>query len=124
MEQQRGKITGRSLPPIAAILFLLPAVVWAGGSVGNGSNDTAPSPRLVLARYTDALQQNSHRLDCRKVALEIEASLPKLAENGHLHAIRQWVLGRPEYQALRIEGDRTVRQQVIAFNSERLIFRP
>jgi hypothetical protein len=121
MKQQRGTIAGGSVPPIAAtrlpaILFslLLPAALWAGGSVGNGSDDMAPPPGLVLAHYTMALQQNSHRLECRKVALEIDASLPKLAEHGRLHAIRELVLGRPQYQALRIEGDRTVRQQVIA----------
>ena len=60
-----------------------------------------PLPKLALARYTATLEQGNKRLDCRRVDVEIEASLPKLARRGRL-------------QAIRIEGDRTVNQQVIA----------
>jgi len=85
---------------------LLPTPVWAA---------PAPLPKSVLERYAAALEQSSQSLDCRAVALEIDASLPKLAQRGRLQAIRQWVRpGRSEYQAMRIEGDRTVKQQVIA----------
>jgi hypothetical protein len=117
MDRQTERITGRSLRRVTPVvlLSLFPVGVWAGDSLETSSATSAPAPKLVLARYTEALQQNSHRLECRKVALEIEASLPKLEQHGRLHAIRQLVApGRPEYQALRIEGDRTVRQQVIA----------
>lgn len=105
----------RRVTPSVLVSLILPVGVWAADTLGNSSATSAPSSRLVLARYTEALQQNSHRLECRKVALEIEASLPKLAEHGRLYAIRQLVApGRPEYHGLQIEGDRTVRQQVIA----------
>jgi hypothetical protein len=117
MDRQTETITGRFLRRVAPVVLfslLLPGGVFGSDSFEDSSASTPP-PGLVLARYTLALQQNSHRLECRKVALEIEASLPKLAQHGRLHAIRQLVApGRPEYQALRIEGDRTVRQQVIA----------
>jgi hypothetical protein len=74
----------------------------------------APEPKLVLARYTASLEQISH-LDCSKVSVEVDASLPKLAQRGRLQAIREMVSpGRHEYRDLKIEGDRTVRQQVIA----------
>jgi hypothetical protein len=47
--------------------------------------------------------------------IEVDASLPKLAEHGRLTAIRSLLpFGRPEYHVLATEGDRTVRQQVIA----------
>jgi hypothetical protein len=105
----RAWLSFRCAALVSAVLLslLLPVTVRADGP--------APLPKLVLAHYAAILEQNSHRLDCRKVAVEIEASLPKLARHGRLHAIRQMVSsGRHEYQDLRIEGDRTVRQQVIA----------
>jgi hypothetical protein len=129
------KITGRSTPPPAptrrppggwslqwaalasAVLLslLLPVTVLAGGAAGNATLTAPPSPKLVLARYSAILEQSSDRLECRKVALDIEASLPKLARRGRLRAIREMVApGRAEYRDLEMEGDRTVRQQVIA----------
>src|ERR1019366_7528300 len=51
--------------------------------------------------------------------IDIEAPIPRLAKHGHLRAIRRGPggsppFGRPEYQVLEMDGDRTVRQQVIA----------
>jgi hypothetical protein len=47
--------------------------------------------------------------------VEIEASLPKLKKEGHLHALRRIsALGRITYEMLRFEGDGTVKNQVIA----------
>jgi hypothetical protein len=46
-------------------------------------------------------------------AIEIDASLPKMKTHGRLRAIRRLLLGKSEYQVLEIEGDKTVRQQVI-----------
>lgn len=48
-------------------------------------------------------------------AVDIDASLPKLAKQGRLRAIRRArPLGEPEYQILEVAGDATVRRQVIA----------
>ena len=47
--------------------------------------------------------------------IEIEASLPKLEKHGRLRAIRRLLpAGKPEFQVIEMNGDRTVRQQVIA----------
>ena len=47
--------------------------------------------------------------------IEIEASLPKMKKQGRLRAIRRInESGEADYQVLESEGDRTVRQQVIA----------
>jgi hypothetical protein len=75
----------------------------------------AVSPDLVLDRYDAALESSSDRKTGGDVALDIEASLPKLGKQGRLKAIRHpGALGKPEYEVVRIEGDRMVRQQVIA----------
>jgi hypothetical protein len=47
--------------------------------------------------------------------IEIEATLPKLRKHGRLRAIRRiTAAGDTDYQVLEADGDRTVRQQVIA----------
>jgi len=105
----RGWLSLRCAALISAVLLslLLPVTVRAA--------TPPPLAKLVLARYAAVLEQSSQRLDCRKVAVEIEASLPKLARRGRFQAIRELVApGKHEYRDLQIEGDRTVRQQVIA----------
>jgi hypothetical protein len=49
------------------------------------------------------------------MTVEIEASLPKLKKQGRLQALRRISsLGRITYEALRFEGDNTVKNNVIA----------
>jgi len=101
-----------ALASAALLSLLLPVTVWAGAA--ESSVATPLSPKLVLARYAATLAQSSDRLDCRKVAVDVEASLPKLARRGRLRAIREMVYpGKTEYRDVETEGDRTVRQQVI-----------
>ena len=105
----RGWLSLRCAALVSAVLLslFLPVTVRAA--------TPPPVAKLVLARYAAVLEQSSQPLDCRKVAVEIEASLPKLARRGRFQAIRELVApGRHEYRDLQIEGDRTVRQQVIA----------
>ncbi len=71
----------------------------------------APNPGIVLARHFAAEPQKTA---WNAETIEIEASIPRLSERGHLRAIRRLLpLGRPEYQILATDGDRTVKQQVI-----------
>src|SRR5262245_58769471 len=47
--------------------------------------------------------------------VEIEAALPKLKKQGKLHALRRISeIGRITYEALRFEGDGTIKSQVIS----------
>jgi len=47
--------------------------------------------------------------------VEIEGNIPKLKKQGRLHALRHiTALGRITYEALRFQGDDTVKKQVIA----------
>ena len=66
----------------------------------------------AFARYTAAQRDNR---PWRVETLEIEASLPKLAKQGRLRAIRKLLpLGRPQYEVLEITGDDMVKREVIA----------
>lgn len=47
--------------------------------------------------------------------MDVEASLPRLRKEGRLHALRRIsALGRITYEALKFEGDNTVKNNVIA----------
>ena len=98
--------------------LLLQATLWAGspGESGIAAASSMPNPDLALARYLAAASQAPA---WSTATIDIEASIPRLAKHGHLRAIRRGPggsppFGRPEYQVLEMDGDRTVRQQVIA----------
>jgi hypothetical protein len=70
-----------------------------------------PAPEGVLDRY---LAAGSNASPWNAAEVDIDASLPKLAESGRLRAIRRVLFGRIEYQILEVLGDHTVKQQLIA----------
>jgi hypothetical protein len=66
----------------------------------------------AFALYLTGMQ---HANSWSPETIEIEASLPKLNKHGRLRAIRRMnAAGAADYQVLETDGDRTVRQQVIA----------
>ncbi|MGA8595964.1 MAG: hypothetical protein WB676_14705 [Bryobacteraceae bacterium] len=70
---------------------------------------------MAFARYIASLGRTTRSPEWQTVTVEIEASLPGLAKQARLEAIRRsGVSGNPEYQVLHIEGDSIVKQQVIA----------
>jgi len=74
-----------------------------------------PGASLALERYLAGAANNAPWSEPNTVLLEIDASLPRLAERGNLRAIRHWPERQtPDYQVIRIEGDATVKQRVIA----------
>jgi hypothetical protein len=75
----------------------------------------APAAAEALARFFSASAKSDAWSEPNPVLMEIDASLPGLAERGHLRAIRDWTEGQtPHYQVIHIEGDAMVKQQVIA----------
>jgi len=73
--------------------------------------DTEGASR-AFARYLTGMQ---HANSWSPETIEIEASLPKMNKHGRLRAIRRInAAGNADYQVLETDGDRTVRQQVIA----------
>lgn len=98
----------------AVLAFSLPSLALAGGpsdTVGPLMESHAPAG-LAFDRYIAGLAA------ARPWGLEtvdIDASLPKLEKHGRLRAIRRLLpAGKPEFQVVEMDGDRTVRQQVIA----------
>jgi len=95
------------LPLVVTLAMLLPASIHAADAPIGTSNDGAA---MAFARYiADQTQAAPWNVE----AIEIDASLPKMKTHGRLRAIRRLLLGKPEYQVLELEGDKTVRQQVI-----------
>lgn len=68
----------------------------------------------VLARYEAAVERSEGSLACSSAAVDIEASLPRVAKQGRIYAIRHLMFGKSHYEVLQSEGDSTVRRQVIA----------
>jgi hypothetical protein len=100
--------------PFYFLTLLLGTTAWAGSTTQAAIEIGRPvvPPAVALERYFAAAP---HSTTWTTESIEIDASLPKLAEHGRLRAIRRLLpFGQPEYQVLATDGDRTVRQQVIA----------
>ena len=90
------------------LLLLTPAPVMAAAF-------PTPGASLAFGRYVASIEQNAPFSPTGEIAVEIEASLPGMDKHGHLVAIRHSGASRQgEYEVVRIEGDSTVKQQVIA----------
>lgn len=79
----------------------------------------APAPAVepdgVVETYAALTSEQSTRLRGASMEVDIEAELPKLRKQGRLHALRHISkLGRITYDALRFEGDRSIKSNVIA----------
>jgi len=73
------------------------------------------APALAFGRYLASLQERNLFTESGPVRLEIDASLPGLAKEGRMLAVRQTDASeRSEYNVIRFDGDSTVKQQVIA----------
>jgi hypothetical protein len=100
---------------VAALIFtaalLFPATASAERFVDK-SGEKSEEASAVLERYSAALSDRG--LDTATVNFEIEASLPGLQKRARIEAIRRWTGGKREYQFVAIEGDRLVRNEMIA----------
>jgi hypothetical protein len=95
------------LPLVVILAMFLPTNIQAADAPIVTSNDGAA---MAFARYIASQTQTP---PWNVEAIEIDASLPKMKTQGRLRAIRRLLLGKPQYQVLELEGDKTVRQQVI-----------
>jgi anti-sigma B factor antagonist len=73
------------------------------------------APALAFSRYLASIQERNPFTESGPVEVEIEASLPGLAKEGSMLAIRQTGASeRSEYRVIRLDGDSTVKHHVIA----------
>lgn len=84
-----------------------------GGLLAGTVNPVQPAG--VLDTYTTASTAQSARLRGASMEVEIEASLPKLKKHGRLQALRRISrLGRITYEVIHFEGDKSIKNDVIA----------
>ena len=73
------------------------------------------APETIVANYLAATHDRETALNGASMEVNIQASLPKLKKRGRLYAFRHISrLGRITYDALRFEGDNTVKNNVIS----------
>lgn len=69
----------------------------------------------ILDKYVQASRAQQERMRGVQMDVEIAAELPKMQKKGKLHALRQISrIGRITYDAIRFEGDNTIKKEVIA----------
>jgi hypothetical protein len=114
----RGRSRGLgSVPPTFSATALLAFVILLTPSTVQAAGDGASMAfsRYVTTCVTTAAQENRGFPDRGDIVLEIDASLPKLGKQGRMEVIRHsGPAGRPEYEVVSVDGDSTVKQQVIA----------
>jgi hypothetical protein len=96
------------------LMLSLGTSAWAGSALpaSTATGGLGLSPAVALERYFAAAP---HATAWTTETIEVDASLPKRSEHGRLTAVRSLLpFGRPEFHVVAAEGDRTVRQQVIA----------
>jgi hypothetical protein len=104
----------RGVALVALLTLALNSTAMADGPLTTVSVDP-PSGSQALALYFARAANGDPWSEPNSVSMEIDASLPELAKRGHLRAIRAWTGHRtPDYQAIHIEGDAMVKQQIIA----------
>jgi len=79
------------------------------------ADDTAFEPLAIIDDYVAVSQAQHARLQGASMEVDIEADLPKLHKSGRLHALRRISsIGRITYELLKFEGDRSIKNDVIA----------
>lgn len=95
----------------SAMLLVAPAL----GAAGEGGWDTSAASGEIIGRYLQATQAHPAGLGATSMEVDIDASIPKLQQNGRLHALRMISeVGRISYRVLGFQGSNTVKKQVIA----------
>jgi hypothetical protein len=79
------------------------------------SDETTFEPSAIIDEYVAASIAQQSKLTGASMEVEIAAEVPKLHKSGRLRGLRRIsALGRITYDALRFEGDRSIKNDVIA----------
>ena len=92
-------------------VFLLSGVITVAVLAG-----PVPSPSdVIVENYCAASKRQAEGMQGATMEVEIAGSIPKLKKQGRLHAFRHiTALGRITYDALKFQGDDTIKKNVIA----------
>jgi hypothetical protein len=113
-EERSGLRTIPSLVVLLALALNLAASAGAASTIDAISVD-APAPSRALALYLASTTQGDPWSAPSGTLLEVDAHLPRLGEEGHLRAIRDWDESKtPRYRVIHLDGDPSVKKQVIA----------
>lgn len=94
---------------LSAILLLLPAAAFS-----ETGEDTAASSSII-DQYVQAAQAQQDMLRGGSMEVQIDASVPRLKQHGHLYALRNISkVGKVTYRVLGFQGNNTVKKEVIA----------
>lgn len=105
----------RAKPGVTTLLLILALFIFDFGGAALALPPAARPGEMVLDRYLAAAQDQRSKLADLSMEVDMEASLPKLNKTGKLHAWRYVTrLGAITYRALTIQGDNTVKKDVIA----------
>ncbi len=107
------------ISPVICVLILTAASLLAAPPF---------EPAVLVESYVSVSNAQQARMQGASMEIDIQAEVPKLKKRGRLHAFRRIsALGRLTYDALHFEGDRSIKNEVIArylsaeaqaFNSE------
>lgn len=110
----------KGLAVLAAVCLLFAAGCDNSSSEQQGADKTVSSDLTgpaadIINKYLQATQGHEDTLRGASMQVDIDASVPKLKEQGKLKALRNISkVGVITYRVLSFQGDNTVKQQVIA----------
>ncbi len=105
----RQKIVG-----VLAAGLMLP-LLGLGAPDDNPKNDSKAASAVIISKYVQATQNHGDASRDVSMQVDIEASVPKLKEEGRLRALRRISnMGQITYHVLGFQGNSTVKSQVIA----------
>ena len=112
----RHPMSDRCKPSLVALLALVLSLAASAGAVTIDTMSVdPPAQSRALALYLARAAQGDPWSAPNEAMLEVDAYLPRLGEEGHLQAIRVWAENkRPEYDVIHLDGDPSVKRQVIA----------
>ncbi len=101
----------RKIVAVLSVLLLLPL----GGSAAEPEDRSDSPSTVILDKYVHATQSHEDDLRGASMDVDIDATVPKLKQQGRLHALRKISkVGQITYRVLGFQGDNTVKNQVIA----------
>ena len=108
------EVKRRAFAVLSVILLLTVAKFSAGASPAVTEDQPDKPTAVILDKYVQATQNHEDDLRGASMDVDIEASVPKLKEQGKLRALRKISkVGQITYRVLGFQGSNTIKNQVI-----------